>query len=363
MAQTTEECLEFLKAAKEALENLQTLQKEEDTLSNREEQLENNLESEKKKMNDTIQQTVKQRRDEIHANYDKELSKVQEQLKKVRARREKAKNQGIKERIADETECFISENKSLMKQLKNLVSQKHLPVICRTKLYYSLYFPRHLKEFFTFLMFVVIFFVAVPWGIYLWIPGRRTFYLALIYVVDLLVFGGIYLYIGNHTKLLYMETLRECRSILDSVHDNKKKIKRTKKEIKRDRNESHYDLGKFDDEISRLQQEQEQVTAQKKEALNTYESVTKNILMDEIENNFKEELDQLEREHEQAQMELKVVQTELKEKNLYVSDHYSAHLGKEFMDPGKVARLCLIVQNGQAGNVSEAIKKYKESEA
>jgi hypothetical protein len=33
------------------------------------------------------------------------------------------------------------------------------------------------------------------------------------------------------------------------------------------------------------------------------------------------------------------------------------------MDPGKVARLCLIVQNGQAGNVSEAIKKYKESEA
>jgi galactitol-specific phosphotransferase system IIB component len=85
--------------------------------------------------------------------------------------------------------------------------------------------------------------------------------------------------------------------------------------------------------------------------------------MDEIENNFKEELDQLEKDHEQAQMELKVVQTELKEKNLYISDHYSAHLGKEFMDPGKVARLCLIVQNGQAGNVSEAIKKYKESEA
>jgi membrane-associated HD superfamily phosphohydrolase len=339
------------------------LKKEEAEVSNREDQLEKNLTSEKKKMNDTIQQTVKQRRDEIHANYDKELSKVQEQLKKVRSRREKAKNQGIRERISDETEVYISQNKSLMKQLKNTVSQKHLPFVCRSPLYYSLYFPRHPKEFLTFLVFVALFFAVVPCGIYLCLPQRRAIFLVLIYLADLLVVGGLYLYIGNHTKLLYMETLRECREILDSVHENKKKIRRTMRAIKKDRNESQYDLGKFDDEISRLQQEQEQVTAQKKEALSTYENVTKNILTDEIENNYKEKLDQLQADHEKAEMDLKVIRKELKEKNLYISDHYSTHLGKEFMDPARIAKLCLIVQNGQASNVSEAISRYKESEA
>lgn len=362
MVPTREESIEFLKKAKEELEELQTLKETEAGLSEKEDRLENLLNTEKRRMNDTIQTTIRNRREELRATYDKELTKLHEQLKKVRSRREKAKNQGMKERIDEETAVYIEENKSLTKQMSNLAKQKRLPFICRTKLYYSLYFPRHLKEFMVLLFYAAVFFGALPGGIYLMLPQRRAAYLIGIYAVLLLVVGGLYLFIGNRTKLLYMETLRECRAILDSKVENNRKIRRVTKEIKRDRNESHYDLGKFDDEISRLQQEQQEVSAKEKDALETYENVTKTILTDEIENSFQEKLEQLERDHNQAEEELKAARMELKEKNLLISDRYGAHLGRDFMDPAKVARLCLLIQDGYASTVNEAKERYKERE-
>lgn len=362
MVPTREESIEFLKKAKEELEELQILKTNESGLAEKEDKLESLLNAEKRKLNDTIQTTIRSRREELRATYDKELEKLHDQLKKVRSRREKAKNQGMKERIEEETAVFIEENKNLTKQMSNLAKQKRLPLICRTNLYYSLYFPRHLKDFMVLLLFAALFFGALPCGIYLMLPQRRAVYLIGIYVALLLVVGGIYLFIGNRTKLLYMETLRECRAILDHKFENNRKIKRITKEIKRDRNESHYDLGKFDDEISRLQQEQQEVSAKEKDALDTYENVTKTILTDEIENSFREKLEQLERDHNQAEEELKAARLELKEKNLLISDRYGAHLGREFMDPAKVARLCLLIQDGNASTVNEAKERYKERE-
>ena len=106
MAQTIEECLAFLNGARDALDELSLLAEQEERLSQEEERLEKSLETERKLMADTIQQTVKKRRDEIGTAYEKEISRAQEQLKRVRGKREKAKNEGIKERIANETAAF-----------------------------------------------------------------------------------------------------------------------------------------------------------------------------------------------------------------------------------------------------------------
>ena len=64
------------------------------------------------------------------------------------------------------------------------------------------------------------------------------------------------------------------------MHANDKKITVITGTIRKDRNESLYDLEKYDDEIARLTQELNEVAAKKKEALGTFENVTKNILQD-----------------------------------------------------------------------------------
>lgn len=358
MGQTLEECLTFLENAKEALKELSMMEERERLLEGEERRSGKALETETKMVADMIQQTVKKRREEVTATYDREISKAQEQMKKARGKREKAKNQGMKERIADETSELHAYNRELRMRMKTIFKQNHVPGYCNTSLYYSLYFARGWKEFFSFFLFAAVVFAAIPCGAYFLIPDRKPLYLVLIYVVDIFVCGGIYLKIGNVTKVRYMDSLKEGRKIRDQIRSNNKKIQVITTTIRKDRNDSQYDLEKYDDEIAQFQQELNDVTAKKKEALNAFESVTKNILQDEIENNHKERLEQLRTEYEQVKEQLRIVSSEVKNRRLDVTDHYGTYLGKEFTDPEKIDVLCQLVREGKAQNVSDAIAAY-----
>ena len=93
----------FLREAKTAVLELRDMQQQEQQLLKRLKQDQKQLETDKKAVEERISQTTKKRLGEITASYDKELSKGQDQLKKVRSKREKAKNQGVKHRICGMT--------------------------------------------------------------------------------------------------------------------------------------------------------------------------------------------------------------------------------------------------------------------
>ncbi len=360
MVKTSQECLDFLGKAREALDDLSVVQDREEQLVQDEKRMGKALETEKKVVSETISQTVKKRRDEINTTYDKEIGKIQDQLKKARSRREKAKSQGVKERISGETAELYSLNKEIKALMKSLFKEKHVPGFCNSTLYYSLFLPKWPKELMTALLFVLIFFAAVPCGIYFFLISERThLHLAIIYVLDILIFGGIYISISNRTKMHHMETLRVGRKYLDDIRANNIKIKKVTSSIKKDRDDGQYHLEKFDDEIAQFQQDLNEVTAKKKEALNYFETVTKTILQDEIEHNHKAKIDQLQADYTTVQEQLKSTSAEVKMKRLNITDNYATHLGKEYLDPLKIAELCTIVQNGQASNVSEAIAVHK----
>ena len=80
----------FLREAKSAVMELAELERQEERLSRKLKQDQKSLESEKKLLEDTINQTTKKRLGEIVSSYDKELNKGQEQLKKIISKREKA---------------------------------------------------------------------------------------------------------------------------------------------------------------------------------------------------------------------------------------------------------------------------------
>lgn len=164
---------------------------------------------------------------------------------------------------------------------------------------------------------------------------------------------------SNHTKMRYMAPLKEGRQILDEIHANDRKIRVITSTIRKDRNESFYDLEKYDDEIARIQQELSDVALKKKDALNTFENVTKTILQDEIEHNHEADLIRLEDEYEAVRSQLKETSTEVKERRLDLADHYSTYLGREFLDPFKIQDLKGIIESGEAFNISEAIEVYR----
>ncbi|MBQ7795590.1 MAG: hypothetical protein IJ374_03405 [Lachnospiraceae bacterium] len=349
----------FFGEAKQAVQDLDELKQKEKMLLDLEKQLESSLKTKQKNVSETIALTVKKRRDEIAKSYDAEIAKTQERLKKVRSKREKAKSQGEKERIVDETQSLMKENDELRSQIKTLFRANHVPRYCVSDLYYSLYFTKGLKELLTMLVTILICFLAIPCGIYFLLPEQKTLYLIIIYVVTILLFGGLYVKIGNSTKMKHMEVLKEGRNIRNQIVSNKKQMKAITKSIRKDKDEAVYNLQKFDDEITQLEQDKAQAERQKKEALNTFETVTKTIISDEIMGNHKAELDQMASDLTKTEADLKATQSAAMAKALYITDNYEIYAGKEFMTLDKLQALQDIIESGKATNITDAIINYK----
>ncbi len=353
----------FLMEAKKAVTDLNEMQQREGALSQQLRQSRKQLETEEKAVTDHIAQSIKRRAGDIASSYDKELSKGQEQLRKAKARREKAKSQGIRERIGEETAPLREENRKLQLQIKTMFQQNHVPAYCRSGGYYRLFAPRRLGEFATLLAALLICFLVIPYGSYLLIPERKHLYLVLIYFVCIVVFGGLYVMVGNRTKDRYGVTIKEGRQIRDQIHANKKKIRRITRDIKRDKNESIYNLQKHDDEIARIEQMMSETAAKKKEALNTFETVTKNIIADEIAASNKEKLDLLRETCDFEERELKGLREELKSKSLFITDNYGVYLEKEFLQPQRLDALLDLINSKTVSNLTEAMDEYKKQHA
>ena len=350
----------FLKEAREAVTELEEKERQEGALSRQLRESRRQLESEEKAVADRISQTVKRRGDDIASSYDKELSKGQEQLKKAKARREKAKNQGVRDRITEETAALREENRQMKLQMKTVFQQNHVPAFCRSSWYYRLFSPRRLTGFGCLFLMVLICFLGIPYGTYLLIPERGPHHLVAIYFVCILVFGGLYVAVGNRTKDRYAAVIKEGRQIRDQIHANEKKIRKITREIRRDKNEAIYNLQKHDDEIARIEQMMSETAAKKKEALNTFETVTKNIIIDEITASNRDKLEVLKETCEFQEKELETLREELKTQNLFITDRFGTYLGREFLDPKRLDALADIIQNGTAANLSEAIEEYKK---
>ena len=98
----------------------------------------------------------------------------------------------------------------------------------------------------------------------------------------------------------------------------------------------------------------------KKDALNTFENVTKTILTDEITGNSRAKLEQLKEAHQEVESRLRYTGTLIKEKRIFITDTYECYLGKEFLNPEKLDALKNILDNSTAVNLSEVIAEYRE---
>lgn len=362
MGQVITDYVRFLADARDAVYRLNCDQNAAGRLADEEERQEQELEAEGRAVADTVNQTIKKRLDEINSSYDREIAKGQDRLKKARAKREKAKNQGMKERIAEETSELREQNRDLKVQMRTLFQKERVPAFCSSTFYYSLYYPRGLKEIMLFIMTFVFFFLAIPCGIYfLLIPERQMWYLAAVYFLDVLVFGGLYVTVGNQTRLRHQDALKRGRAIRNALRANRKKIKVITHSIQKDGDEDIYDLEKFDDEIACVEQELAEMTSKKKDALNTFENVTRNIISDEIIAGSKARLDGLKETLEETSRALRKLETDIKEQNIHITDTYGPYLGKEFLEPDKLSELSRIIQGGRASNITEAIRVYREA--
>ena len=348
MAREIQDNVGFLREAKGALAQLEAERAKSLRLQSEEKRLTRALASEKKAVEDEIASTVRKRKDEIALSYDREISKTQDKLKKARVRREKAKNQGVKERINNETAQLREENRQLKLQNSTTFRQNGIPGICNTKFYYALYFTKGIKEILIFLLTFLICFLALPCGIYLLIPKRAPWMLIVIYVAVILVLCGIYIMINNRTKVNHLEIMRDARKNRDMIEANKRKIRVIIKAIEKDKNESVYNLGKIDKVIKKIEKDLYQHANPKQEALEQ-----------EIVENNRMKLETLAGQLKQVTTASREMGSSLQKKTIAFTDEYGPYIGQEFMNQDKLDKLIDILNQGMASSLTEAQQIYK----
>ena len=146
------------------------------------------------------------------------------------------------------------------------------------------------------------------------------------------------------------------------LNSNEKKIKVITHSIEKDGNEDIYDLEKYDDEIACAQQELSDIAAKKKDAISSFENVTKNIIADEIEGSHKAEIEEKEQKLKEVNNNLAELENSIRQQNIHITDTYGPYLGKEYLDTDKLMELSRIIQAGTASNITEAIEMDKNGE-
>ena len=354
MADTRADNIIFLKDARTAVLQLSEYKaqlQEQDLQTKR---LEKGLAAEKKAVNDSIDLTIRKRKAEITSSYDTEIEQTLAQLKKIKARREKAKSRGMKERMEVETSELQEENRKLHTEIKTLFRQNGVPGFCNSLFFYALYYTRGIKELLVFLITLLICFLVIPVGIYHLIGTEKTLWLIVIYLLDILIFGGIYFVINNRIKVYHHETLRQGRKIRNQIRANAKKMHAIKNGIRKDKNEDMYDLADYDDEIAKLEAEKTDIANQKQHALTNFENTGKVLISKEIMDNNRERLEQLEADAADAAQLLGEVQAKVKAQTLTVTEQYEPLLGREFLQAEKIERLLEAFEVGGAANITEA---------
>lgn len=349
--------IDELNVIKEHVLELAGYQERNAELIKEEARLDKVISSKEKDLNDEMENTLKKRKSELVDTFESQLSTLNARNKKVKAKKEKDKDAKVSERIAEETAELRERNKELALEIKTKLKADKTPKLCNTTLFYAFFMPKTLVEILLFILGLLVVFLAIPFGIYLLFFAEKfsELALAIIYVIMILLVGGVYLAINNKVKEKHLETIRAVRGLRNQYRRNIKNIRDIQKGIKNDADESAYGLEQYDDELNEISAEIQRVTQEEKEALNTFETVTTPQIKAEIKGRYEEELASLKEKQKETCAEQKIMEEKVKEFSLMMSKQYETYLGKDMLTVAKLDKLISRIKKGEAADIGEAL--------
>ncbi len=328
------------------------------------------IDSSTRKMQDEIDSTIKKRRTAVASSFNSEIAKAESRLKNAKGERNKAKEKGVGERIAEETAELVGQNKELKNNIKALIRSAKLPFICNIRTYYRLYFTKTVGDVFVCALAFIIFFLLIPMAVYILLPWEKASVLpdavevGITFFACIVVFLLIYILIGHFTKGKNKETLLSIKSLKEQIAGNDKQIRKITRSIKSHaaKDDSEYGLGAFDDKINTNQSQLDDMLNRKNAALSEFESKTKNEITEEIQARLKPAIDSLNARYSELDAEKSSYEKAVQEGKLFISTEYEAYLDKRYAQEEKIDELLEIMQSGQAATVGEAIKFLEKQE-
>ena len=331
-----------------------------------EKRLEKELKINQKNLEDDIDVTVKRRRGEVASQFDKAIDKDDDKIKKIRGQRSKAKNKGVKARIAEETSDLVSQNEELKANIKTSLREAKLPGFCGSGFYFSLFFTKGFGEVVLCALMIIMMFLIVPGVIYIALPiekikdtNTQIVLLAVTYFMVMVLVFFLYMIIGDRTKHKHKEELLAIRSLRDQVNKNNVQIRKIARAIRKDKNEEMYNLGDYDARIKDIEDDIAIITQNKADALKVFDETTKPAIIEEINNRELPRIQEIERNYKDMITKHNELEDTVKQLGIKLSTEYESYVDKSFSNVNKIDELIEIMETGKASTIAEAIQVYK----
>ena len=332
-------------------------------LSEKLQSLDKEIGAKQKAMDSEISSVLSKRSAEVEKSFDETIEQTRGRIKNVKAKRDKFKGTKVDERISAETADLNEQIRGLKQDVRGIYSREHISRLFNNNYFFTMFMPDGLGDFLIILLSVVIL-LAIPFGIFQFLPDSirsKTIVLVAIYAGVIAFVLLIFTLIFKFVKEKHSEALKQAKLLRDKSDRIKKRIRKMEKSIRKDKDESQYGLEKYDEELSGLEHELDDVIERKKQALSEFENTAKKDITDEIKARYAEELDRMKSENEEAYRQQAEAQTKIKSLSLDISSKYETYLGKENLSVPMLDSLTDIIDKGNAKNVAEAIAYYKNN--
>ncbi len=325
----------------------------------KEENLENTLEIREKQIAKEISDTLKARREEIEKTFDEEEKKLNLTSKRIKNKKEKQKDGKISERIKEETESFVIDNKTLQMDAKKLFKQSKVPGIYNTEVYYTLFMPKGIRDILICVTVFLLFFAALPTGMWFMFPEpRKEFLPVVLCLACVVIFGGLYLVIYTASRGKYLQVLNAGSNYRIKRRNNRKIIKKISNNIRKDKDETAYGLEDYNRQLQDLDMQKEDLDRKKKEALKLFDESTKISITEEIKARSIGEIEKLKNELTESTTELINLREIIKQKKIYIAENYEVFLGKENVNTQVLSEIGAIMEESGFNTIGEALEAY-----
>ena len=323
------------------------------------------LVQQEKSKNDEIAATVKKRKAEIQAVYDEEINTLQEQLKKIENERESCKTKQQNKRYEEETKQMRQNVEECRENIKSMLKQHHISRICRSEVYYRLFFPKG-TDYITLLAWIAVSMLLIPTVLcklsamtFLKENTLQKLFFVMIFLLCISLVVSLYLWIANRTKVRYEEPLKYCRDQMQNIRKLHKSMRKIHKNIRKDKDESDYDLAPFDEKLQAIRQEMNTITEKKITAVKEFTDQKQAVIEQEISKNYEPQMQQISQNITKTQEKQESILQESQNLKLDISQNYETYLGKNNVKIEQLEILIEIMQEEKIATVGEAIAAYE----
>ncbi len=359
------ENVDYLYQVQTDLEAVEQLKNELTEYKSQEKNLKKAIVSEEKSIQNEIAQTIQKRKNEMEKVYDSRIDANKSKNRSVRAKRDRAKSKRMDERVSYETADLTEENRQLQVEMRTLFKAQHVPSVCLNELFYMMFMPKGALEIIGMLVGFLVLFAGIPTLMYQLsvkvffkdLPNM-TMMCTLVVSITVFVLSMIYILMLNFVKLMHYDTLLEGRTIKDQIAANKRQMKAIRNKISKDKDDSQYGLDAYDKRLKELDEELEQISLEKQEAMTSFENETKQMLVDEVNDRRLSKLEDMKQGLHDIEEEITLLEEDINVSSTGITNNYGMVLG-ELCTLTKVADLISLMEDGTADTVSGAIEAYR----